>query len=119
MQPTIRYDTAKWKALVDYDPEIASATATVARFGPRWVDKLAGSYLALNDKAYLPTILQKVISDAQTDKPIEEGVYEGYSFKKFIDGRVETTMDGLPTTFNSQSGFTRFVRIKGPNRVKV
>jgi hypothetical protein len=59
------YDTAKWKALVEYDSEIADAVKQVEGYGQRYVDQLAAAYLALNEKQYLATILQKVVARAQ------------------------------------------------------
>jgi hypothetical protein len=59
------YDTAKWKALVEFGSEIADAAKRVESYGQRYIDQLAAAYLALNDKQYLATIVQKIVSRAQ------------------------------------------------------
>jgi hypothetical protein len=63
--PTAAYDTAKWKALVEFDSDIAAAVQQLEAYGQRYVDQLAAAYLALNDKQYLVTITQKVVARAQ------------------------------------------------------
>lgn len=55
-----QYDTAKWSALIKYDPEIAAAVAALQPFGQKWVNELAVAYLSLNEKSYLPAILKKL-----------------------------------------------------------
>jgi hypothetical protein len=53
------YDRAKWKALVEYDPDISRVVSALSPYGQKYVDQLATGYLALNDKNYLPMIVQK------------------------------------------------------------
>ncbi|MEI9929180.1 MAG: zinc ribbon domain-containing protein [Rhizomicrobium sp.] len=62
------YDRAKWQALVQYDSDISSAADTVRSFGQMWVDELGASYMALNDKSYLPGIVEKVTARAKAEK---------------------------------------------------
>jgi len=59
------YDAAKWKALVEFDSDIAEANKQVAVYGEQYVDQLAAAYLALNEKQYLPSIVQKIVARAQ------------------------------------------------------
>jgi len=59
------YDVAKWKALVEFDEDVAAAAKQLQNHGQQYVDQLAAAYLALNDKQYLPTIVQKVLARAQ------------------------------------------------------
>ena len=65
---TQAYDRAKWQALVQYDPDISVAADTVRPFGQMWVDELGASYMALNDKSYLPGIVEKVTARAKAEK---------------------------------------------------
>ena len=59
------YDRSKWNALLRFDPEIAAAAEQVKPFGQRWMDEFAQAYLDLNQKSYLPQIVQKIISEAR------------------------------------------------------
>jgi len=59
------YDGAKWKALVEFDAEIEAAVRKVESYGQKYVDQLAAAYLALNDKQYLATVTEKIISRAR------------------------------------------------------
>lgn len=61
------YDKAKWNALLKYDPEIAIVTDKLRPLGQKWLDEFAASYLAINDKNYLPSIVQKLIRDARSE----------------------------------------------------
>jgi hypothetical protein len=61
------YDSAKWKALVEYDPDISRVVAALSPYGQKYVDQLAAGYLALNDKNYLPMIVQKILATAKDD----------------------------------------------------
>lgn len=57
---TAKYDQAKWSALLKYDSDIASIADKIRPFGQKWLDEFASSYLALNDKQYLPEIEHKI-----------------------------------------------------------
>lgn len=61
------YDSAKWKALVEFDAEIEAAVKKVEAYGQKYVDQLAAAYLALNDKQYLTPVTEKIISRAQEE----------------------------------------------------
>ena len=61
------YDKAKWKALVEYDPDISRVVSALSPYGQKYVDQLATGYLALNDKNYLPMIVQKILATARDD----------------------------------------------------
>lgn len=61
------YDATKWKALVEFDAEIAAAAKKIEMYGQRYVDQLAAAYLALNDKQYLATITEKIAARAQQE----------------------------------------------------
>ncbi len=63
------YDKAKWDALVRYDSDISKVVEALAPYGQKYVDELAAGYLALNDKAYLPMIVQKIVANAKQDQP--------------------------------------------------
>lgn len=61
------FDVQKWNALLKYDQDIARVAEQLRPFGERWVDVFAQGYLALNDKQYLPSIVQKILSDAKRE----------------------------------------------------
>jgi hypothetical protein len=61
------YDKAKWKALVEYDPDISRVVSALSPYGQKYIDQLATGYLALNDKQYLPMIVQKILATARDD----------------------------------------------------
>lgn len=54
------FDSAKWKALAQYDQDIAAAVARVRPLGALYVNELAAAFMALNDKAYLPQIVERI-----------------------------------------------------------
>jgi len=66
--PSARYDAAKWKALLEYDKDVAAVADEVRPLGEHWLDELAASFLALNDKHYLPEILDKIRSRAEAER---------------------------------------------------
>jgi hypothetical protein len=61
------YDRAKWRALVEYDPDISRVVSALSPYGQKYIDQLATGYLALNDKDYLPMIVQKILATAKED----------------------------------------------------
>lgn len=63
------YDERKWAALVEYDPEIRRFADEVTQMGPSYERELASSYLALNDKSYLPAIVEKLKSRFEAEAP--------------------------------------------------
>jgi hypothetical protein len=70
---TLPFDREKWQALERYDPELAMIASKLRVLGDKWVDEFARAYLALNDKKYLPNIVQKIIDDARLEaKELEQ-----------------------------------------------
>jgi hypothetical protein len=65
VEARLGYDRNKWDALVKYDKDIADVALKLEALGPPWVDEFAKAYLAINDKSYLPVIVQKIINDAR------------------------------------------------------
>ncbi len=62
---TKEYDEAKWHALKEFDDDIRAAAHRIAAFGPAMEDKLAKAYLAISDKAYLQSIVNKLEAEAR------------------------------------------------------
>jgi hypothetical protein len=62
-----QFDRLKWAALLKYDPQLAAIAEKLLPLGQKWVDEFAASYLAINDKGYLPSIVSKIISDAKKE----------------------------------------------------
>ena len=58
---TGNFDHAKWDALLKYDKEISAIAEKLRPLGQKWLDEFASSYLALNDKTYLPEIEKKIL----------------------------------------------------------
>jgi Superinfection immunity protein len=54
------FDRPKWNALLQYDADIAAAEKEIRPLGQEWVDELGSAYMALNDKAYLRDIVEKI-----------------------------------------------------------
>jgi hypothetical protein len=63
--PRYDYDRAKWTLLVEYDDDIARIHHALLPYGQYYVDQLASIYLTLNDKQYLPKIVDKIIASAR------------------------------------------------------
>lgn len=63
--PSKEYDEAKWNALKEFDDDIRAAAHRLAAFGPAMEDKLAKAYLAISDKAYLQSIVNKLEAEAR------------------------------------------------------
>jgi len=64
---TPKYDVVKWRALVEYDEDIARIAEALARYPEKYTDEFAAAYMALNDKTYLPIIIKKVLASAKAD----------------------------------------------------
>lgn len=71
------FDRAKWNALVQYDKDIAFMAEKLRPLGQKWMDEFASSYLALNDKTYLPEIERKIVASAklETEENERQRVY--------------------------------------------
>mgnify|MGYP001766682543 CR=1 FL=1 len=63
-------DLAKWRSLVELDPDIAAAAARVRVFGEQFERMLAEKYIPLNDKTYLQSAVDKVLSIAEKYKDV-------------------------------------------------
>jgi hypothetical protein len=61
------FDREKWNALLEYDDLIAEIARKLRPLGQKWLDEFAASYLAINDKSYLPVIVQKIIAKAKAE----------------------------------------------------
>jgi len=66
------YDQVKWKALTRYDPDIPAAVEKIQPLGQIYLDELAQAFFDLNDKAYLPKIVEKLTSHARGEAIIEK-----------------------------------------------
>ncbi len=87
------YDRKKWDALIQFDPEIARAAEALKPHGEQYVHQLAEGYLTLNDKSYLPNIVQKVTETVDADiaaaKAEEARWAERYSDPAFLAALAE------------------------------
>lgn len=61
------FDLQKWNALVEYDADIKRIVDALAPFGQKYVDEFAQAFMALNDKKYLPQIIEKILATAKAD----------------------------------------------------
>jgi hypothetical protein len=61
------FDRARWDALLKRDPQLAMVANKLRPLGPKWVDKFAASYLAINDRNHLPTLVNEIIADARKE----------------------------------------------------
>jgi hypothetical protein len=59
------YDSAKWHALLKYDSDVAEAAEKIRPLGPEFLNELAESFMALNDKTYLPQIVARISKRAE------------------------------------------------------
>ena len=62
------FDRARWNALKEYDADIAAVARELEPLGQRWIDEFAASYLALNDKAYISSIVSKITARATEEE---------------------------------------------------
>jgi hypothetical protein len=68
MHELVPYDINRWSALLKKDDDLAKVAEKIRLLGENCVDELARSYLLLNDKKYLPDIVQKIISDVTGER---------------------------------------------------
>jgi uncharacterized protein len=68
----LSFDKSKWTALIEYDPEIASAVAPLRGFESKWLDEAGAAYLTLNDPKYLPEIVSKLVARAEVEQQERE-----------------------------------------------
>ena len=90
---TVAYDRQKWNALVKYDDEIALVAEKLQPLGQRWMDEFASSYLALNDKKYLPILAQKIIGNARKEYVANEKktAHDAHKMPQTAEERVKQT----------------------------
>lgn len=75
-QATITFDQKKWAALLTVDADIAAAAEQVRPLGVSYVNELADTYLALNEKSYLPTIVSNILEKAKRASEVKESEEE-------------------------------------------
>jgi hypothetical protein len=61
------FDEQNWNFLVQNDPDLARIVEALTPYGQKYVDQLARAYLVLDDKDYLPIILDKIVGSARKD----------------------------------------------------
>src|SRR5712672_4698636 len=61
------YDRQEWRALLRSDADILRLAKVLESYGQKYVDEFAAAYLAVNDKDYLPMILQRIVASARRD----------------------------------------------------
>jgi hypothetical protein len=62
-----RYDSKKWNTLIQYDPDLTRIADALAPYGQKYLDQFAEAFLAINDKNYLPQIVQTILETAKMD----------------------------------------------------
>lgn len=82
-------DIKKWEALKMVDDEIAQAARKAAEFGSAKEKELAEKYLAIGDKAYLPKILDTILSSTSIEP--ETGTTDVGNFRRASDGSYVMT----------------------------
>jgi hypothetical protein len=58
------FDNENWQSVVENDPDISRLVTVLAPYGQQYVDEFARAYLALDDKEYLPMIIEKIVKSA-------------------------------------------------------
>jgi hypothetical protein len=79
-----QYDEVKWRALIEFDPDIARVEAALRPYGNKYVDQFAAGYLVLNDKTYIPNLVEKVVQTARQDAAEAKAAEERWG-KRFSD----------------------------------
>src|SRR5258708_2751323 len=62
------YDEQRWRLLLSADEDIRRLTTILAHYGQSYVDEFAAAYLALNDKQYLPMIVEQLVASAMRNR---------------------------------------------------
>jgi hypothetical protein len=83
-------DIKRWNTLKEVDPDIANAATEAQSIGPMAERKLAEKYLVLNDKSYLPALLENLRKDGPTGDS-ELQVINGIQCRIFADGSAVIT----------------------------
>jgi hypothetical protein len=106
------YDVAKWNALLQYDADIKRIYDALVPFGRKYVDEFAQAFMALNDKNYLPQIVEQIVATAKSDAArgfVAEGQFNSIRWRKHPDGTLEGKVDGRWTaiaSINELGGYT-------------
>jgi hypothetical protein len=106
------YDRTKWDALVRYDPDIKRIVEVLSQYDTKYVDQFASAFMALNDKAYLPQIIEDILARAKADALAGatadaartiyyEGAENSFSWRQYSDGIIEGRIDGQWTRISS------------------
>jgi len=61
------YNRQEWCELLRSDADILRLAKVLESYGQKYVDEFAAAYLAVNDKDYLPMILQRIVASARRD----------------------------------------------------
>jgi hypothetical protein len=64
-------ESDKWRSLVESDQDLARVVEILTPFGQKYVDQLAGAYLAFENKAFLPAILNLLKASARQDTNLQ------------------------------------------------
>jgi hypothetical protein len=100
-------DLQKWNNLKEVDPDLADAARQAAALGMLAEMILASKFLSLNDKSYLPALLEN--AKAAYSKPLI-GEFRETSFRKLEDGAVIVTKGMyVGKSFSSVAEFEAFV----------
>ena len=96
------YDRTKWQALTQYDDDIKRAVEALSPLGQKYVDRLAAAYLALNDKSYLPSIMEKIRATTQEDELREAHLAEVREFDKRVSRYYVTPLGKIVVLRNEK-----------------
>lgn len=69
------YDAAKWKTLLEVDPELRARHDEIAVFGPQYVEAFASKYMQLSDRSYTSMIADAVLKIAHDDGAKKENAF--------------------------------------------
>lgn len=102
-------DRRRWEALVQIDPEITAAAAEAMALGRHQTELLAQLYLAVDDKSYLPSIMQKVRASTADHGRLRAALGEiDYTTRQ--DGKVEISSGmGQGRVFKDLTQLKRYV----------
>jgi hypothetical protein len=74
---------------VRFDDELRSAAEKLRPFGQKWIDDLGRSFFSLNeDRAYLPKILDRLISEARAESKQQDEEEWARRFRNTADGEI-------------------------------
>ncbi len=91
--------TAKWEALVRYDPDVRPLAEELAPYGAQWVRRLGIDFFALDqDKSYLASIASRLKEEAAEEQRI---VLETIKRNDAIFSKLKKTADGKIITEES------------------